>query len=68
MPLNRGNIQNLVIMIQSQLLRDVKQRFERIDVGGPAGNQILIVIVSKMYRCFHRCVDTSNHHIDTSTL
>ena len=55
MPLNRGNIQNLVIMIQSQLLRDVKQRFERIDVGGPAGNQILIVIVSKMYRCFHRC-------------
>ena len=55
MPLNRRNIQNLVIMIQSQLLRDVKQRFERIDVGGPAGNQILIVIVSKMCRCFHRC-------------
>ena len=55
MPFNRGNIQNLVILIQNQLLRDVDQRLERIEIGVPVGNQIIIVNVSKMYRCLHRC-------------
>ena len=40
MPVNRGNVQNLVITIQDQLLRDVEQRLERIEVGVPAGSQI----------------------------
>ena len=39
-PRNRGKVQNLVITIQDQLLRDVEQRLERIEVGVPAGSQI----------------------------
>ena len=37
--LNRGNIQNLVILIQDQLLHDVGQRLERFEVGVLVRNQ-----------------------------
>ena len=40
---NRGNIQNPVILIQHQLLRDIEQLLERMEVGVPVSNQILNV-------------------------
>ena len=53
--------------MQDQLLRGVEQRLERIEVGGPTGKQISIVIFSKMYRCFHRCWQNQSpcQHIDS---
>ena len=51
-PLNRGNILNLVIL---KLLRDDEQRPDRIEVDVLVGNRILIVFFSKVYRCVHRC-------------
>ena len=39
-PFNRGNIQDLVLLTQDQLLRDVEQRLERIKVGVPVGAQV----------------------------
>ena len=44
-----------MIPIQDQLLRDVEQRLERIEVGVPVSNPILIENFSKMHHCFHRC-------------
>ena len=51
LPINRGNVPDLVRVVQDQFLRDVEQHLERLEVGVPVAEQVVISIFSKMYRC-----------------
>ena len=52
---DRGDGLDLVLLVLDQFLRDVEQRLERLEVGVPVGDQVVMEMLSKMYRCFHCC-------------
>ena len=53
LPFDCGDVLDLVLLRQDLFLRDVEQCLERLEVGVPVSDQVVIVILSKMYRCFH---------------
>ena len=46
-PHDRGNIQNLELMVQDQPLSNVELRLELVEVGVPVRNQIFSVILAQ---------------------
>ena len=55
LPFNRGDVLDLVLLVQDQFPRDVKQRLERLEDSVSVGDQVVTVIFSKTYRCFQPC-------------
>ena len=50
LPFNRGDVLDLMHLVQDQFLRDIEQRLERLEVGAPVVDKVVIRILSKMYR------------------
>ena len=42
---SRGNVPDLVLLVQEQFLRDAEQRLECLDVGVPVGDQVVNIIL-----------------------
>ena len=43
LPFIRGDVHDLVLLVQDQFLCGVEQRFERLEVGVPASEQVVIL-------------------------
>ena len=65
-PFDRRYSEYLIRLIQDQFFRNINQCFELFEVHILGCTQIVLVILSKMYRCFHICLhnDSPDHRVD----